>query len=164
MFGSGVFLVIVSAFAWFAISVASILGAFFVLLFWAPCLAYFLSQVYELVFARPRYFFVSDRYFGFLDRRGRHQWDRALLRGLIRNWINTGDQGLDGRAGYTVLRFMGDRPKPGFRRSLVSLWRLLESRWDRSAPAALCTLKLSSWDKAEYEALVAALGLPLERR
>jgi hypothetical protein len=135
-------------------------------LLWAVSLGYFLMAINELLLARPFYFFVGDTHFGFQDRRGRHEWDRGLLKGLVRNWIKTtGEQGLNGRpGGYKVLRFMGHGVKPGLKQSFISFWRLATSRWDRSAPGALCSLRLSNWDNPEYLALVEALGVPLEVR
>ena len=48
--------------------------------------------------------------------------------------------------------------------SFISFWRLATSRWDRSAPGALCSLRLSNWDEPQYLALIEALGVPLEVR
>lgn len=161
--GSAIFLFAVSAFVWFSIGplFTATIGAknvslvnpvfIFVGLFWAFSFGYFLIALNELLLARPFCFFVSDKYFGFQDRRGRHEWDRKLLRGLIRNWIMTsGEQGLFGQpGGYNVLRFMRYGVKPGLSQSFISFWRLATSRWDRSAPGALCSLRLSNWDKPD---------------
>lgn len=133
---------------------------------WTVSFGFVLMALRELLLLRPLNVFVSDTYFGFQDRRGRHEWDRKLLRCVIRNWIMTsGEQGFDGSpGGYTVLRFMGHGVKPGFKQSLITFWRLATSRWDKSAPGALFSLNLSNWDKPEYLALVQALGVPLEVR
>jgi hypothetical protein len=178
-FGSAIFLLAVTAFLWFTIGpmlTAPTVGAksvsfvnpFFIFagLVWAVSFGLVLMALNELFLARPMYFFVSDTYFGFQDHRRRHEWDRKLLRMLIRNWIMTsGEQGLDGRpGGYKVLRFMGYGVKPGLKQSFITFWRLATSRWDRSAPGALCSLRLSNWDNPEYLALVEALGVPLEVR
>jgi hypothetical protein len=135
-------------------------------LIWAVSFGCVLMALNKLILARPMYFFVSDTYFGFQDRRRRHEWDRKLLRIVIRNWIMTsGEQGLDGRpGGYKVLRFMGYGVKPGLKQSFITFWRLATSRWDRSAPGALFSVRLSNWDKPEYLDLVEALGVPLEVR
>jgi hypothetical protein len=176
--GSAILLIAVSAFVWFSIVplFTAPIGAknvsfanpvfIFVALVWTFSFVYFVRALNDLLLARPLYFFVSDTYFGFQDRRGRHEWDRKLLRGLIRNWIMTsGEQGLDGRpGGYKVLRFMGSGVKPGLKQSLISFWRLASSRWDKSAPGALCSLRLSNWANPEYLGIVEALGVPLERR
>jgi hypothetical protein len=180
-FGAAIWIAALTAFSWFAIgtmftptisgknvSSIALLNPFVIFfgLLWAVSLGYFLMAINELLLARPFYFFVSDTHFGFQDRRGRHEWDRGLLKGLVRNWIKTsGEQGLDGRpGGYKVLRFMGHGVKPGLKQSFISFWRLATSRWDRSAPGALCSLRLSNWDNPEYLALVEALGVPLEVR
>ena len=178
-FGSAIFLLAMTAFLWWYVVgtlLTPTIGAkdiffvnpffIFVGLIWVVSFGLFVMALNQLLLARPLYFFVSDTYFGFQDRRGRHEWDRRLLQSLIRNWIMTsGDQGFDGRAGgYTVLRFMGYGVKPGLKQSFVSFWRLATSRWDRSAPGALFSLRLSNWDKPEYLALVEALGVPLEKR
>jgi hypothetical protein len=177
-FGAAIWLFSVTAFLWFSVGVlltpaigpksVSLINPFFIFvgLVWAVSFGYLVMALNELLLARPFYFFVGDANFGFQDRRGRHEWDRKLLRSLVRNWIKTsGEQGLDGRpGGYKVLRFMGYDVKPGRNQSFISFWRLATSRWDRSAPGALCSLRLSNWDNPEYLALVEALGVPLEVR